>query len=97
MAIYIVLSNFTDQGIKAVKDTTKRAEAFRTLAKQNGVTIKDLYWTLGSYDVVAIMDVPDEMTVTALELSLAQAGNVRTQTMRGFSADEMSTILERVK
>jgi uncharacterized protein with GYD domain len=97
MAIYIVLSNFTDQGIKAVKDTTKRAEAFRTLAKQNGVTIKDLYWTLGSYDVVAIMDAPDEMTVTALELSLAQAGNVRTQTMRGFSADEMSTILERVK
>jgi uncharacterized protein with GYD domain len=66
MAIYIVLSNFTDQGIKAVKDTTKRAEAFRTLAKQNGVTIKDLYWTLGSYDVVAIMDAPDEMTVTAL-------------------------------
>jgi uncharacterized protein with GYD domain len=97
MAIYIVLSNFTDQGIKAVKDTTKRAEAFRTLAKQNGVTIKDLYWTLGSYDVVALMDAPDEMTVTALELSLAQAGNVRTQTMRGFSADEMSTILERVK
>jgi uncharacterized protein with GYD domain len=97
MAIYIVLSNFTDQGIKAVKDTTKRAEAFRTLAKQNGVTIKDLYWTLGSYDVVAIMDAPDEMTVTALELSLAQAGNVRTQTMRGFSADEMGKILERVK
>ena len=97
MAIYIVLSNFTDQGIKAVKDTTKRAEAFKTLAKQNGVTIKDLYWTLGSYDVVAIMDAPDEMTVTALELSLAQAGNVRTQTMRGFSADEMGKILERVK
>ena len=97
MAIYIVLSNFTDQGIKAVKDTTKRAEAFRTLAKQNGVTIKDLYWTLGSYDVVAIMDAPDEMTVTALELSLAQAGNVRTQTMRGFAADEMGKILERVK
>jgi uncharacterized protein with GYD domain len=97
MAIYIVLSNFTDQGIKAVKDTTKRAEAFRTLAKKNGVTIKDLYWTLGSYDVVAIMDAPDEMTVTALELSLAQAGNVRTQTMRGFSADEMGKILERVK
>jgi len=97
MAIYIVLSNFTDQGIKAVKDTTKRAEAFRTLAKQNGVTIKDLYWTLGSYDVVAIMDAPDEMTVTALELSLAQAGNVRTQTMRSFSADEMGKILERVK
>jgi uncharacterized protein with GYD domain len=97
MAIYIVLSNFTDQGIKAVKDTTKRAEAFRTLAKQNGVTIKDLYWTLGNYDVVAIMDAPDEMTVTALELSLAQAGNVRTQTMRGFSADEMGKILERVK
>ena len=68
MAIYIVLSNFTDQGIKACQGyKRKRAEAFRTLAKQNGVTIKDLYWTLGSYDVVAIMDAPDEMTVTALE------------------------------
>jgi uncharacterized protein with GYD domain len=97
MATYIVLTNFTEQGIRAVKETTKRAEAFKTLAKQNGVTVKDIYWTLGSYDIVAILDAPDEMTVTALGLSLGQGGNVRTQTMRAFSADDMTKILARVK
>ena len=97
MATYIVLGNFTEQGIRAVKDTTKRAEAFKTLAKQNGVTVKEIYWTLGRYDNVAILDAPDEAAVTALGLSMGSAGNVRTQTMRAFSADEMGKILARMK
>jgi len=97
MATYIVLANFTEQGIRNVKDTGKRAEAFKTLAKGSGVTVKDTYWTLGSYDIVAILDAPDDATVTALGLSLGQGGNVRTQTMRAFSADEMAKILAQVK
>ena len=96
MATYIMLANFTDQGIRNVKDTLKRAEAFRELAKGAGVTVKDLYWTLGQYDIVAIADAPDEMTVTALGLTLGKSGNVRTQTLRAFSAADMSKILAKV-
>jgi uncharacterized protein with GYD domain len=96
MATYIMLANFTDQGIRNVKDTVKRAEAFRELAKGAGVTVKDLYWTLGQYDIIAIADAPDETTVTALGLTLGKSGNVRTQTLRSFSADDMKKILAKV-
>jgi uncharacterized protein with GYD domain len=96
MATYIMLANFTDQGIRNVKDTVKRAEAFRELAKGAGVTVKDLYWTLGQYDIIAIADAPDETTVTALGLTLGKSGNVRTQTLRCFSADDMKKILAKV-
>jgi uncharacterized protein with GYD domain len=96
MATYIMLANFTDQGIRNVKDTVKRAEVFRELAKGAGVTVKDLYWTLGQYDIIAIADAPDETTVTALGLTLGKSGNVRTQTLRSFSADDMKKILAKV-
>lgn len=96
MATYIVLANFTEQGIRNVKDSVKRAEAFRELAKGAGATVKDLYWALGQYDIVAIADAPDDMTMTALGLTLGKSGNVRTQTLRAFSADDMSKILAKV-
>jgi uncharacterized protein with GYD domain len=96
MATYIMLANFTEQGIRNVKDSVKRAEAFKELAKGAGVTVKDLYWTLGQYDIVAIADAPDEMTVTALGLTLGKSGNVRTQTLRAFSATDMTKILAKV-
>jgi uncharacterized protein with GYD domain len=67
MATYVVLGNFTDQGIRSVKDTTKRADAIKELAKSLGVTVKDVYWTLGQYDTVIIVDSPDEMALTALQ------------------------------
>jgi hypothetical protein len=54
MAMYIVLVNFTDQGVRNLKDTTKRADAIRDMAKKFGVTLKEIYWTLGSYDIVGI-------------------------------------------
>jgi uncharacterized protein with GYD domain len=96
MATYIVLGNFTEQGIRAVKDTTKRAEAVRELARKVGVTVKEVYWTLGQYDVVTIVEAPDEASVTAFGLSAGALGNVRTQTLRAFSADEMAQILSRL-
>jgi uncharacterized protein with GYD domain len=64
MAMYVVLANFTDQGVRNVKDSTKRAEAFKELAKSSGATVKDLYWTLGQYDIVATVDAPDDMAIT---------------------------------
>ena len=96
MAMYVVLANFTDQGVRNVKDSTKRAEAFKDLAKSSGATVKDLYWTLGQYDIVATVDAPDDMAITALGLTLAKAGNVRTQTLRAFSQAEMGSILSKV-
>ena len=96
MAMYVVLASFTDQGVRNVKDSTKRAEAFKELAKSSGATVKDIYWTLGQYDIVATVDAPDDMVVTALGLTLAKAGNVRTQTLRAFSQAEMGSILSKV-
>lgn len=96
MATYIVLANFTDQGIRNVKDTTKRADAFKELAKANGATVKDIYWALGQYDIVAIIEAADDMAVTALGLTLGKSGNVRTQTLRAFSQADMGTILGNV-
>ncbi len=96
MATYIVLTNFTEQGIRNVKDTTKRTDAVKAAAKKLGITLKDIYWTLGAHDLVAIFDAPDDAAMTALGLTIGKAGNVRTQTMRAFSAAEMKTILGKV-
>ena len=96
MSTFIILSSFTEQGVRAIKDTTKRADKFKDMSKQHGATVKDLYWTLGQYDVVAIIEAPDVTSVTALGLSLGMAGNVRTQTMRAFTATEMTGILGKM-
>ncbi|MBO0697608.1 MAG: GYD domain-containing protein [Zavarzinella sp.] len=96
MSTYILLGNFTDQGIRNVKDTTKRAEAVRALAKKAKVTVKEMYWTLGRFDVIAILDAPDEATVAALGLSIGAAGNVRMQTLRAFTETEIGPILGKV-
>ena len=96
MATYILLGHFTEQGIRNVKDTTKRAEAVKELGNKAGVTVKELYWTLGQYDVVAIFDAPDEAAATTLGLSIGVAGNVRTQTLRAFTAAEIGPILRKL-
>ena len=96
MATYISLSNFTDQGVRNVKDTTKRADAVKELAKKFGATMTQIFWTLGQHDVVAIIEAPDDASVTAFALALGAAGNVRTQTLRAFSKDEMNGILGKM-
>lgn len=96
MATYIVLTTFTDQGIRNAKDTTKRSDAVRDMAKKFGVTVKDFFWTLGSYDVVAIFDAPDDVSMTALGLAIGGNGFVRTQTLRAFSKEEMNGILRKL-
>ena len=95
MASYILLGSFTDQGIRAVKDTTKRAETLQKIGKKAGVTLRDVFWTLGQYDV-AVLSAGDDADVTAFALSIAKLGNVRTQILRAFSAEEMAGILTKV-
>ena len=96
MSTYILLLNFTEQGAKNVKDTVKRSEAFKASAKKHGCTVKELFWVHGHYDAVSIIESPDDAATTALAMSLAKLGNVRTQTLRAFSAAEMAKILEKV-
>jgi uncharacterized protein with GYD domain len=96
MPTYIVLGNFTEQGIRNVKDTPKRAETLRELARKAGVAVKDTYWTLGRYDVVAILEAPNEEAAAALGLSIGALGNVRSETLRAFSAEEIGRILGKM-
>lgn len=96
MASYIALMNFTEQGLRNIKETTQRAEATEALARKFGVTVRSVHWTLGPYDGVAHLDAPDDQALTAFELALGAQGNVRTQTLRAFSRDEMNAILKKV-
>lgn len=96
MATYIALSNFTDQGIRTVKDSTKRADSVKEAAKKFGTEMKQIYWTLGNYDLVAIIEASDDASATAFALAIGAAGNIRTQTLRAFDRDEMNGILARL-
>ena len=97
MPTYVSLLNFTDQGVKSVKDTVKRSEAFKASAKKHGCTVKEIFWVHGHYDAVTIMEAPDDTSATALSMSVAKLGNIRTQTLRAFSAAELAKILEKVE
>ena len=96
MATYVILATFTDQGIKTAKDSPKRAEAFKQMAKTFGITVKEIFWTQGRYDIVLLTEAPDELTATALNLSLGALGNIRTESLRAFSGDEMATIVSKM-
>ena len=96
MPTYIMLANFTEQGIRKVEASPKRADDFKSAAKKAGATVKDVFWTQGQYDVVAIVEAPDDVSMTALGLGLGKLGNVRTQTLRAFSAADMKNILGKM-
>ncbi|MGH6735844.1 MAG: GYD domain-containing protein [Methyloceanibacter sp.] len=96
MATYIILSQFTGQGIHNVQDTIKRSDATKELAKKLGVKFIDNFWTMGRYDTVSLVEAPDDETVAALALGVAKLGNVRTETLRAFSQTEIDQILKRV-
>ncbi|MEE9258125.1 MAG: GYD domain-containing protein [Nitrospinaceae bacterium] len=96
MANYLILGKFTDQGIRNVKDTTKRAATFEELGKSLGVQVLEIRWLIGAYDVMSLVDAPDEQTVTALLLKAGSKGNVQTTTLRAFNKDEMGSIIQKM-
>ena len=96
MVTYVVLGNFTDQGVRNVKDSPKRADAFKEMAKTFGVTVKEIVWTQRRYDVVTVLEAPDEAAAMSLSLSLSALGNVRTETLRAFSAADMTKIVGKM-
>jgi uncharacterized protein with GYD domain len=97
MPTYISLISWTDQGIRSAKQTTERASAAADLAGRMGGEMKDIFWTVGAYDLVAISEFPDDETATAYLLNIGAQGNVRTTTLRAYNADEMSGILAKVE
>ena len=95
MPSYVTLINWTDQGVKNFKDTVDRYEAAQAAMGQGGVSFKDIYWTVGPYDVVLLCEAPDEESMTAALLRLGAAGNVRTTTLRALNRDEFNRVAER--
>lgn len=96
MATFIALCRFTDQGIRTVKDTTKRAAAVQEAASKFSANMAQIYWTLGRYDLVTVIEAADEQAATAFALSIASAGNIRMETLRAFNRDEMQGILGKL-
>jgi uncharacterized protein with GYD domain len=93
MATFITTMHFTEQGIKAVRDTCERAATFKATAQKLGVKVTGIYWALGAFDGVIVSEAPDEEALTAALLHLGSLGNIRTQTARAFEAAEMQRIL----
>jgi uncharacterized protein with GYD domain len=96
MAAYVVLYKFTDEGAKHARDIVRRAREAREENERRGFTVHGLYWTQGQYDMVAIVDAPDEQSMMAGLLNVAGAGNVRSETLRAFTESEMEGIIAQV-
>ena len=95
MATFISLINLTDQGVRGVKESPRRADAFKAMAEKLGVTVKDIYWTVGHYDLVVLLEGTEEAVTTAL-ITAGSLGNVRTETMRAYTEEETERILEGI-
>ena len=96
MAIYISVVNFTDQGIRVIRNTVERAENFRKQAEELGAKVLDIYWTLGVYVLVILVEAPDDETVAKLFFAVGSLGNIRAHTMRAFSAEDMAGIIKDI-
>jgi uncharacterized protein with GYD domain len=96
MPAFITLANFTDQGARTIKDSPDRFEAFKSLAEGAGVTIKSVHWTTGAYDIVLVAEGPEDALMT-LNMKMAALGNIRTQTLRGFTISEMRKLVAGLK
>jgi len=96
MVTYIGMLNFTDKGIQSVKETTKRAAVAKETAQKLGVNMRDIYWTMGDCDVVCVLEADDEQALAAFSLAVAMQGNVRTRSLRAYTAGEMDEILAKL-
>jgi uncharacterized protein with GYD domain len=95
MMTYVVLYKFTDAGAKDFRGTVKRAAEVKAENERRGLKVVGTYWTQGQYDLIAIVEAPDEQTMVAGLVGVAGAGNVHSETMRAFTAEEMTAIIEQ--
>jgi len=95
MPKYIILGNWTDQGVKTVKETAKRADAAKALAAKMGGKL-DVYWTMGAYDFVAVADAPNDEAYMQLAFQIGTQGNTRTTTLKAWTQDETARVLAKL-
>jgi len=95
MTTYVSLANWTQQGAQNYKEAINRAEEFTKLVENSGGSVREVLWTLGEYDSLAIVDFPDDETAAAALLRMGAKGQIRTHTMRAFGTDEMSDIIRK--
>ncbi|HZC84636.1 MAG TPA: GYD domain-containing protein [Rubrobacter sp.] len=96
MPRYVVLVNWTEQGIRNVKETLQRTDSGGDLAEKHGLKLEQAYWTVGPYDMLTIFEAPNDEALSAHLLEIGSLGNVRTTTLRAYSEEEMSEILQRL-
>ena len=96
MVTYISLLSFTDKGIQSIKDTTQRAAAAKEAGKKLGVNMREIFWTMGEYDLVCVLEADDEQSLTAFNLAVATQGNVRSKSLRAYNASEMDKVLAKL-
>ena len=96
MPTYVTLMNWTDQGVRTANETVQRRDQADALARKHGASIEQVYWTVGPYDIVALVEAPDDESVTAMLLELGTGGNLRTTTLRAYDREEMSGIIQRL-
>lgn len=97
MALYVMLVSWTDQGVRNVKNTIKRADAVVATARKQKCRVRELLWTMGSYDALAIIEAPNDQAMSALSLSIARQGNVRTLTMRAYEKADFAKVIAAVE
>lgn len=96
MPRYVLLVDWTAQGVEAIADTVDRLERGSEMAESFGCRIEHAWWTQGSHDMVSVVEAPDEQTMVAYTLAVARLGNLRTTTLRAWNADEMREIIGRL-
>lgn len=96
MVTYVGLLSFTDQGIQDIKKTTQRAAAAKEIAKKFGVNMREILWTMGECDIVCILEADDESSLAAFNLATAMQGNVRSRSLRAYTAGDMDKILAKL-
>jgi uncharacterized protein with GYD domain len=96
MITYIGLLSFTEKGVQSIKDTTKRAAAAKEAGKKFGVNMREIYWTMGEYDLVCVLEADNEQSLAAFNLAIAMQGNVRSHSLRAYSASEMEGVLAKL-
>src|SRR6266404_4496990 len=97
MATYVILIQFTDQGVRNIKDTVKRGDAAVAEAEKMGMKIVEEYWTMGAYDAVVVVDAPNDESMSGFMLKIGSLGNVKSHTLRAFRREEMEGILAKIK
>ncbi len=93
---YIVLGKFTEQGVSTIKDSPQRTKQIRAMAEKMGIQVVGVWMTMGEYDLVAVLDAPDDQTMAAFLLESAKLGGLTTQTMRAFSEEEVAQVMSRL-